>query len=128
MAHYAHVVNGVVQNVIVAEENDKKFIRNYENRIQGELIKTSYNTKGGVHYDPETGEPDDKEPLRKNFAAKGYKYDKEKDAFIPPKPYESWQLNEETCLWEAPIEKPSDEKEYVWEENSKSWVLSDKYD
>jgi hypothetical protein len=75
----------------------------------GDVYKqTSYNTRGGVHYNPETGEPsaDQSKALRKNYAGLGYTYDSERDAFIPPKPYPSWLLNEDTCLWDAPVAMP----------------------
>ena len=81
----------------------------------GEWIQTSYNTYGGVH---KTGGT----PLRKNYAGIGYTYDKERDAFIAPKPFASWSLNEETCLWESPSPYPSDGKIYVWDEPTTNWV------
>lgn len=116
MAHYAKVLDGKVINVIVAE---KEFFDSFVDDTPGEWIQTSYNTKGGQHLLGGT-------PLRKNFAGIGYSYDKEKDAFIPPKIYESWTLNETTCLWNSPIEKP--EGNYYWDEelyqsdNTKGWV------
>lgn len=98
MGHYAHVKDGIVDQVIVA---DKEFIDSGSVGDPCEWIKTSYNTRGGKHYDPETNELDDGIPLRKNFAGIGYTYDPIRDAFIPPKPFEEAILNEETCLWEA---------------------------
>ncbi len=88
------------------------------------FVQTSYNTRGGVHYDPDTGLPsaDQTKALRKNFAGEGFKLDRVRDAFIPPKQFESWVLNEDSCLWEAPIPMPTDGKFYVWDEPTLSWV------
>jgi hypothetical protein len=89
--------------------------------------QTSYNTRGGVHYDPETGEPSDDQTkaLRFNYAGIGYTYDEDRDAFIPPKPFESWVLDEDTCLWEAPLPYPEDEGSYTWNEELFAWELVD---
>ena len=117
MAHFAKVENGIVTQVIVAEQEfiNSGAVGNPENWIQ-----TSYNTYGGVHL---LGGA----PLRKNFAGVGFTYNVEKDAFIPPKPlqYESWLLNEERCIWEAPLEMPRDNKAYYWDEEQLEWVLLD---
>lgn len=112
MAHFAKVNGGIVEQVIVAEP---EFFDTFVDSSPGEWIQTSYNTYGGVH---KTGGT----PLRKNYAAVGYTYDRELDAFIAPKPFDSWTLNEETCLWEAPSAYPSDGKAYVWDEPTTSWV------
>lgn len=112
MAHFAQVVENVVQQVITAPEDRSEFIEEHEERTDGKWIQTSYNTRRGVHYDPETGEPDDKEPLRKNFAGEGYIYDEDADAFHPPQPYDSWNLNQDTFLWEPPTPKPDDGQRY----------------
>lgn len=123
MAHFAKVnPNNVVDRVIVAEP---EFFDVFVDDSPGAWIQTSYNTRGGVHYDPTTGEPsaDQSKALRKNYAGVGFTYDKQRDAFIPPKPFDSWVLNEETCLWEAPIPVPTDGKFYVWDENQKQWIL-----
>lgn len=120
MAHFAKVVDGLVTKVIVAEP---EFFDTFIDDTAGKWIQTSYNTRGGVHYDPQTGEPDDGVPLRMNYAGLGFSYDKEKDAFIPPKPYESWVLDESTCLWEAPVERPTDGAVYYWDEETLSWVI-----
>ena len=111
MAHYAKVLDGKVIKVIVAE---KEFFDSFVDDSPGEWVQTSYNTRGGKHLNGGT-------PLRKNFANKGYIYDKIKDAFYTPQPFSSWILNEETCLWEAPITKPNDGKRYEWNENNQSW-------
>ena len=78
--------------------------------------QTSYNTIGGVHKSGGT-------PLRKNYAGIGYTYDEDKDAFIPPKPFNSWTLNETTCLWEAPVAYPDDDNDYTWNESTQTWDL-----
>ena len=108
MAHFAKVVDGVVTEVIVAEF---EFIQT----LDGEWIQTSYNTLGGVHATGGT-------PLRKNYAGIGYTYDQTRDAFIPPKPFNSWTLNEESCLWGSPVSYPSDGKRYSWNEEQLAWV------
>lgn len=86
-------------------------------------IQTSYNTRGGVHYG-EDGQPsaDQSKALRKNYAGIGYKYDRVRDAFIPPQNFSSWTLNEDTCLWEAPAPYPVDGARYRWDEPTLSWV------
>jgi hypothetical protein len=120
MSHFAKVNNGIVEQVIVAEP---EFFETFVDSSPGEWIQTSYNTRGGVHYNPETGEPsaDQSKALRKNYAGIGYTYDRERDAFIPPKPYASWQLNEDTCLWDAPVPYPDDGGRYAWNEEATSW-------
>ena len=87
--------------------------------------RTSYNTRGGVHYDPETNEPsaDQSKAFRKNYAGIGYTYDESRDAFIPPQPYPSWTLNEESCLWESPVAYPTDGEMYTWNEETQTWDL-----
>ena len=121
MAHYAriHGVTHKVEQVIVAEAD---FIQVLPDRDF--WIQTSYNTRGGVHYKPESNEPssDQSKALRKNYAGIGYTYDRERDAFISPKPYESWLLNDDTCLWEAPVPYPNDGKSYYWDEDTQSWI------
>ena len=109
MAHFAKVVNDIVEQVIVAEQDV------IDSGIFGEgWIQTSYNTYGGQH--PEG------RPLRKNYAGVGYTYDSTRDAFIPPKPYASWTLNEVTCLWDAPTPKPTDGQLYYWDEATLNWI------
>lgn len=112
MAHFAKVNNGIVEQVIVAEPN---FFDTFVDSSPGEWIQTSYNTRGGQH--PEG------RPLRKNYAGVGYTYDRARDAFIPPQPYASWVLNEDTCLWDAPVARPEDGKVYDWDEATTSWVV-----
>ena len=125
MAHFARVAGGIVQDVMVAEQG---FIDNYVCDKPGKWIQTSYNTRGGIHYDPSTGEPseDQSKALRKNYAGRGYTYDKRLDAFYAPQPYPSWTLNETTCLWEAPVEQPSDPGDGSicrWNETDQQWDL-----
>lgn len=112
MAHFAKVRDGVVVQVIVAEP---EFFDTFVDTSAGEWIQTSYNTIGGVHKLGGT-------PLRKNYAGVGYSYDSQRDAFIPPKPYASWVLNEDTYLWGAPIAIPTDGKKYEWDEATTSWI------
>ena len=112
MAHFAKVVDGKVTQVIVAEP---EFFATFVDSSPGEWIQTSYNTAGGVHKNGGT-------PLRKNYAGIGFTYDRTKDAFIPPKPFASWVLDEQTCLWNAPVAMPTDDKRYTWDEATTSWV------
>ena len=110
LSHYAKVVDGKVVSVIVAEA---EFFDTFVDSSPGSWVKTSYNTQGGQH--PEGT------PLRKNFAGIGYTYDAVRDAFIPPSPFASWLLNDDTCLWEAPVAMPTDGKSYEWQEATTSW-------
>jgi hypothetical protein len=121
MSHFAKVGDGFVIDVIVA---DPEFFESFIDSSPGEWVQTSYNTKGGIHYNPETGEPSDDQSkaLRKNYAGIGYTYDRVRDAFIPPQPFVSWVLNEDTCLWEAPVAYPGDGKSYLWDESTTSWI------
>jgi hypothetical protein len=120
MSHFAKVNNGIVEQVIVAEP---EFFDTFVDSSPGQWIQTSYNTRGGKHYDPETGElsADQSKALRKNYAGIGFTYDAAKDAFIPPKPFNSWLLDEDTCLWNAPVAYPDDGGRYVWNEETTSW-------
>ena len=120
MGHFAKVSNGIVTRVIVAEAD---FFNNFVDDSPGQWIQTSYNTRGGVHYKPNTNEPseDQSKALRKNYAGIGYTYDATKDAFIPPQPFNSWTLNEDTCLWNSPVAYPEDGKLYKWNEEILNW-------
>jgi hypothetical protein len=120
MGHFVKVVDGLVVNGIVAEP---EFFDTFVDTSPGEWIQTSYNTRGGVHYNPETGEPsaDQSKALRKNYAGIGFTYDRTRDAFIPPKPYASWILSEDTCLWNPPVPMPTDDKPYGWNEQTQQW-------
>jgi hypothetical protein len=120
MAHYAFLnENNIVTEVIVGKNEDEEGIDwevHYGN-FRGQTCKrTSYNTQGGVHSGGGT-------PYRKNYAGIGYTYDAGRDAFIAPKPYASWLLNEDTCLWNAPTPYPNDGNHYLWNEESQSWNL-----
>jgi hypothetical protein len=122
MAHFAKVVDSIVTKVIVAEAD---FFSTFVDDSAGDWIQTSYNTYGGIHYNPETGEPSDDQSkaLRKNYAGIGYTYDRDKDVFIPPKPFQSWILNEDTCLWDSPVPMPNDGNSYEWNEDNQFWEL-----
>ena len=111
MSHFAKVENNIVTEVLVIEQDvvDSGLFGSPESWIQ-----TSYNTSGGQHLLGGT-------PLRKNYAGIGYTYDSERDAFIPPKVYNSWILNEDTCLWNPPASMPNDGKLYSWDEDTTSW-------
>ena len=116
MAHFAKIVDGIVDQVIVAEQD-------FVDTLDGQWVQTSYNTRGGKHYDPETGLEDDVTPLRKNYASIGDVYDADRDAFYNPQPYASWTLNEDTCHWESPVPRPDDDTEdYAWDEDGQNWV------
>lgn len=121
MGHFAKVVDGKVTQVIVAE---KEFFDNFVDNSPGQWLRTSYNMKGGIHYEPNSNEPkaDQSQALRKNYAGIGYSYDSVRDAFIPPQPYPSWVLDEFSCLWNAPKPMPTDGKPYRWDEPSLDWV------
>jgi len=120
MAHFAEIdENGIVLRVLVVdnaqESNGQDFLANTLG-LGGTWVKTSYNTVGGVHTNGGT-------PLRKNYAGIGYTYDSDRDAFIPPKPFASWTLNEDSCLWDAPVAYPTDGERYTWNEETTSWDL-----
>ena len=109
MAHFAKIENNLVTEVIVAEQD-------FIDTLSGEWVQTSYNTNDGQH--PES------RPLRKNYAGIGYTYDKTRDAFIRPKPYPSWVLDEDTCGWEAPVDYPLGTTDmYGWNEDSGAWIV-----
>lgn len=118
MAHFAKIENGLVTSVIVAEQD---FIDSGTLGDPSNWIQTSYNTRGGIHYGP-NGLPDDLPALRKNYAGIGSTYDVIRDAFIPPKLFASWILDENTCHWNAPVPMPQDGKQYIWDESSISWI------
>ena len=118
MAHYAKVLDGIVTQVIVAESD---FFNTFVDNSPGEWIQTSYNTRGNVHYGPD-GNPDNGIALRGNYAGIGFTYDRENDVFYPPKPYDSWILNNETWTWESPVPYPNDGKRYYWDESITNWA------
>jgi hypothetical protein len=112
MAHFAQIDDNdtVVQVLVIEQDMVNTGLWGDPSR----WIQTSYNTQGGTHRQGGT-------PLRKNYAGIGYKYDRERDAFIPPKPFNSWLLNEETCLWDPPVPHPTDDKVYKWVEEDQAW-------
>jgi hypothetical protein len=119
MAHYAFLdLNNIVTEVITGRdewENHENWEQLY-GEFRGQVCKrTSYNTIGGKHLLGGV-------PFRKNYAGFGYTYDPSRDAFIPPQPFPSWVLNEETCLWDAPVAMPDDGQRYQWDETTTSWV------
>lgn len=120
MAHYAFLdENNIVTEVITGLDENADGVdweQHYAN-FRGQVCKrTSYNTSGGIHQSGGI-------PFRKNYACIGFTYDEVRDAFIPPKPFESWILNEESCLWEAPVPKPDNENFYIWIEQTQSWEM-----
>ena len=120
MAHYAFLdKNNIVTEVIVGKDEGEDGVdwEKHYGDFRGQLCKrTSYNTYGNQH-------PDGK-PFRKNYAGIGFSYDPVRDAFIPPKPYPSWLLNEQTCTWDPPTPSPipSENRGYCWDEGTLSWV------
>ena len=122
MAHFARLINNIVDFVVVGRDEDE----NNENQLahDGYIYKrTSYNTRGGIHYQSDNNTPsqDQSKAFRKNYAGIGYYYDSIRDAFIPPKPFPSWILNEDTCLWDSPVPYPNDGKRYTWNEDIINW-------
>ena len=111
MAHYAKISEGIVVNIIASEQD---CIDTMVDTSPGIWLQASYNTLGGVHKLGGT-------PLRKNFPGIGFTYDATRDAFYGPQPYESWTLNNTTCLWEAPVAWPDDDKVYNWNETTQAW-------
>ena len=123
MAHYALVdENNQVVTVIVSnvDPGELAFLAKMASDIEGRWIQTSYNTREGVHYGQD-GRPDGGVALRKNYAGIGYTYSDELDAFIPPKKYASWVLDETLFRWKPPIDYPSDGKPYEWNEDTVAW-------
>ena len=123
MAHFAKLGPGdvverveVVSNdIAITEQAGVDFLNNLYN-TRDVWKQTSFNTRGGIHLLDGT-------PFRKNYAGIGHRYDPSRDAFIAPKPFNSWTLNETTCVWEPPVEKPNDDKFYSWNEKTKQWEV-----
>ncbi len=123
MSHWARLDdNNVVVQVIKGRQQSDGMEQVFSERTGQTWKQTSYNTRGGIHYT--NGEPsaDQTKALRMNYAGRGFTYDADRDAFIPPKPYDSWVLDETTCLWVAPIDYPEDGGEYTWDEETGDWV------
>ena len=119
MAHFAEINdNNFVLRVLVTDNGDPNGDEGYQwllDNLGGRWAKTSYNTVGGVHLTGGT-------PFRKNYAGIGYYFDETRDAFVPPKPFRSWTLDEETCLWNPPVAYPTDGKNYYWNDPTLSWI------
>ena len=126
MAHYAQLDSeNVVVQVFVGRDDVVEGVDDWETYYapEGYTVKqTSYNTRGGIHYTDGEPSEDQSKALRFNYAGIGFTYDADRDAFIPPKPFESWELDEATCLWVAPIEYPTDGGTYSWDESEGDWV------
>lgn len=127
MGHYAKVLNGIVTQVIVA---DAEFFDTFVDSSPGEWIQTSYNTRGGVHYAPNSDVPDGGEALRGNYAGINYTYDRENDVFYPQRPTDvygricaSWTISAPNWTWTPPIPYPDVTKTYVWDEEMQTWNL-----
>ena len=115
MSHFAKLdENNVVIFVTVGRQEDDGKEAELCARTGDRYVQTSYNTRGGVHLLGGT-------PLRKNYAGLGYTYDEARDAFIPPKSFPSWSLNEDTCLWDPPVPYPTDGASYIWDEDNQTW-------
>jgi hypothetical protein len=124
MAHFVklNAENYVIFVTVARNEDENREIE--ISQETGEIYKrTSYNTRGGIHYQADNNTPslDQSKAFRKNYAGIGYYYDSIRDAFIPPKPYPSWTLNEQSCLWQSPIPYPNDGKKYTWNEEIGNW-------
>jgi len=120
VSHFAKVTDGKVTQVIVA---DKEFFDTYVDSTPGEWIQTSYNTRGGVHYAPNSNTPDGGIALRGNYAGIGYTYDRANDVFYPPQPYPSWTISAPNWTWTPPVAYPTDGQKYTWDESIKNWVV-----
>jgi hypothetical protein len=124
MSHFAKLdQNNIVIFVTVGRQEDDGKEKELSERTGDTYKQTSYNTYNGIHYNAETNEPslDQSKAFRKNFAGVGYSYDKDRDAFIPPQPYSSWTLNEQTCNWDSPVPYPNDGSIYSWNEGTQVW-------
>ena len=120
MAHFAEIEDGIVVRVLVVDDEDEANGAELLATLKGGTwVQTSYNTRGGVHKLDGT-------PLRKNYAGRGYSWREDLDAFVPPRGFDSWHLDTETCLWEPPTAMPDDGKLYLWHEDNLEWVEVDK--
>ena len=122
MAHYAYLDENSIVTMVIVGKNEDEAPGDWETYYGAK--RTSYNTRGGVYYDPNPNEPgpDQSKAFRKNYAGIGYAYDATRDAFIPPQPYPSWLLDEASCLWEAPAPYPIDGGKYTWDEATTTWA------
>jgi len=128
MAHYAFIDENLVVIEVIPGRNEYEIVdgvsdweAHYGNFRGQVCVRTSYNTRGGVHYTDGEPSEDQSKALRFNYAGIGFTYDENRDAFIPPQPYASWVLDEDTCLWVAPIAYPA-EGDHVWDEEAGDWV------
>ena len=122
MSHFAEIDNnGIVKRIIVA---DQDYINSGAVGSASNWIQTSYNTRGGKHYPPDS-DTSDGDGLRKNYAGVGFLYDETKDAFIAPQPFASWTLDNDTCCWNPPVDQPDDGKRYDWDEDTTNWIEMD---
>jgi len=128
MAYYAFLNENNLVTEVIPGKDETDTSENWEQfygAIRNQVCKrTSYNTRGGVHYDS-NNQPDGGIAYRKNYAGVGFTYDLVLDAFIPPKPYSSWLLDTQTCLWDPPIPYPTDGKIYTWDETTQTWDLAE---
>ena len=125
MAHWAELdaSNCVIRVTVANDENDADGYNWLIENLGGVWVQTSYNTRGGVHYTDGEPSEDQSKALRFNYAGIGFTYDEARDAFIPPKPFDSWVLDEDTCLWVAPVPMPDDGGQYTWDEDAVDWVV-----
>jgi len=127
MAHYSFLDKDMKVVEVIVGKDENEGIHDWEvyyGSKRGMICKrTSYNTRGGVHYADGQPSEDQSKAFRGNYAGIGYEYREDLDAFIPPKPFESWLLNEDTCLWEAPVAMPDDGQMYRWDEESLDWAV-----
>lgn len=121
MGHYAKVVDSKVVQVIVAEAD---FFNTFVDSSPGQWLQTSYNTRGNVHYLPNSQEPSGQPAVRGNYAGLGYTYDAQNDVFYAPKPFASWIMDEATWTWKSPVEMPTEGGPYSWDEATQNWVQS----
>lgn len=130
MAHYVFLDENSIVTDGIAGIDESELIEGqtpeaWYGQFKGAVCKrTSYNTRGGIHYTDGAPSADQSKAYRKNYAGIGYSYDQERDAFIPPKPYPSWLLNESTCLWDAPVPYPTDGQMYLWDEDNQQWTVA----
>jgi hypothetical protein len=118
MAHFAKVLDGIVQRVIVAEP---EFFSTFVDSSPGTWLQTSYNTRGGVHYGSD-GQPDGGVALRANYAGVGFNYNQQEDVFYAPQPFPSWTISAPDWIWKAPVPVPDDGKLYYWDEATLNWI------
>jgi hypothetical protein len=125
MSHFAKIdpETNLVTFVTVGRQEDDGLEAELTARTGDVYKQTSYNTHGGVHYTDGQPSEDQSKALRFNYAGIGFTYDADRDAFIPPKPYDSWVLGEDTCLWVAPVAYPEDGESYTWDEDAGDWVV-----